>query len=116
MSLSRAILYIGDQNPPLSTQLLYADGTAVNGTGHNQPLFMLRYAYGTANIFTGTAAWATGTAPAPSRDAGYTTYNFGTADLSGLIPGLAVGQWKDVDASGKPMHMAAGEFMLVKGF
>jgi hypothetical protein len=112
----RSILYIGDQNPPLSTQLLYADGTAVNGTGHSQPTFSLRYSYGTANIFTGTAAWATGTAPAPSQAAGYVTYTFGTADLSGLVPGIADGQWKDVDATGKPMHMDAGAFELRAGF
>lgn len=112
----RSILYIGDQNPPLTTRFTYADGTPVDGTGHAQPTFSLRYEFGTANIFTGTAAWAAGTAPAPSRATGDATYTFGTADLAGLVPGIANGQWKDADGAGHPMHLDAGQFLIVKNF
>lgn len=101
--MARSILYVGDQQPSLPAIIKDAGGNVVNLTGYTGVLFALRQAFDTANKFETNGVIVT-----PS--AGSVRYDLGASDLSGLTPGVYVGQWTLLDATSKPQHVAAGEF------
>lgn len=107
--MARAILYVGDQQPSLPTIVKDSLGSAVNLTGYTSVLFALRQAYDTANKFESAGVIVT-------PGTGSIRYDLGTSDLTGLTPGVYVGQWTLLDATSKPQHVDAGEFELRVGF
>ena len=107
--MARSILYVGDQDPSMPTQVRDSAGTILNLTGYLSVLFALRQAYDTANKFETAGVIVT-----PST--GSIRYDFATNDLATLTPGVYVGQWTLFDAANKPQHVDAGEFELRVGF
>lgn len=107
--MARSILYVGDQQPSLPATIKDAAGNVVNLTGYTGVLFALRQAYDTANKFE-----ANGVIVTPST--GAVRYDLGASDLTGLTPGVYVGQWTLLDATSKPQHVAAGEFEVRTGY
>jgi hypothetical protein len=108
--MARSVLYMGDQQPSLPTTVKDGSGNTVNLTGYNSVLFALRQAYDTANKFE-----AAGVIVTPS--AGTIRYDLAANDLTtGIIPGVYDGQWTLLDASTKPQHVDAGQFLIKTGF
>ena len=107
--MARSVLYVGDQQPSLPAIIKDPTGSAVNLTGYTGVLFALRQAYDTTNKFETAGVIV-------SAAAGSVRYDLGASDLSGLTPGVYVGQWTLLDASSKPQHVDAGEFEVRTGF
>lgn len=107
--MARSVLYVGDQQPSLPAIIKDAANNAVNLTGYTGVLFALRQAFDTTNKFETAAVIVT-----PST--GSVRYDLGASDLSGLVPGVYVGQWTLLDATSKPQHVAAGEFEVRAGY
>lgn len=103
--MARSILYVGDQQPSLPTTVKDVNGNVVNLTGYTGVQFALRVAYDTVNTFK-----AAGVIVTPAT--GSIRYDLGASDLTGLTPGVYVGQWILSDATSKPQHVKAGEFEL----
>ncbi len=108
--VSRSILYTGDQAPSLPAIVKDRSGNVVNLTGYLGVTFALRQAYDTVNKFETAAVIV-----APNTS-GTVRYDLGVNDLSGLTPGVYVGQWTLSDGSSRPQHVDAGEFEVRAGF
>ncbi len=109
--MARSILFVGDQQPSLPTTVRnYFTGAVVDLTGYTSVQFAMRQAYDTTN------KWKTAGVIVAPPTSGNVRYDLGASDLTGLVPGVYVGQWVLFDASSKPQHVPAGEFEVRVGY
>lgn len=107
--MARSILYVGDQDPSMPTQVKDSSGNIVNLTGYTSVQFAFWQEADTATKFK-----AAGVIVTPST--GSIRYDFAANDLTtGITPGIYNGQWILSDAATKPQHVDAGQFEVRMG-